>query len=139
LYTPSDQVASCEALSVTFPATDGQVGVLGGRAPMVAMLGVGQINIAQSKGKALEFFVSRGFAQMSQNVLTFLAEECLPVAQINAEQAWEELQTAMKLPASTDSEIAIREDLVTTARGKFDIAQKRRRQLGLAGGSLIEE
>ena len=139
LYTPTDQIASSEALSVKFPATDGQVGVLGGRSPMVAMLGVGKITISPAKGKPIEFFVSRGFAQMSENILSFLAEECMPVASLNAETAWEELQLATKLPAETEAQISIRDDLMATARGKFDIAQKRRRDLGLAGGGIIEE
>jgi len=139
IFTPTERVASTEALTATFPASDGQVGVLGGRSAMVAMLGVGKITISVPDWRDGEFFVSRGFVRMGDNVLVFLAEECIPVAKLDAEAAWQELQDAQKLPSATAADVAARDLLIATARGKFDIAQKRRKKLGIAGGQMVEE
>ncbi len=128
LFTPEGSAGSDEAISATFPALDGQVGVLGGRGPMVSLLGAGPLTIETLDGQRREYFVSGGFAQVRDGLLTVLAEQCLPVDQIDLEAAWAELQEALKLPTQTDRERAWRDEAVAAARKKFNLTQKRRRR-----------
>ena len=139
VYTPTQQVVDAEAVHVQFPAADGQVGVLGGRSPMIAMLGVGEIELTPAQGAEQLFFVARGFARMENDRLIFLAEECIPTPRLNAEAAWEELQQAQQLPARTDRETAIRQAQIDMARGKFNAAQRHRRRAGLISKPRFEE
>jgi F-type H+-transporting ATPase subunit epsilon len=139
IYTPSEKVAEAEVVSVRFPASDGQVGVWAGRAPMVALLGVGEIYLTDRDETCQRYFVSRGFARMQDQRLVFLAEQCLPTARLDPEQAWEQLQQAQRLRAETDHEIAVREQRIAAARGRFDAAQRYRRQRGLISKPMYEE
>jgi len=123
VLTPDGCACRMDAISVIFPSTDGQVGVLGGRAPLVAMIGVGRLRAESTEGVSLEFFISGGFAHVRENLMTVLAEECLPTEQIDAEQAWDELQRAKRTPARTAEERAAHRQLVEAARIKLKIAQ----------------
>jgi len=127
LFTPEGPAGSDQAVSAIFPAADGQVGVLAGRGPLACLLGAGALTIETLQGQRREYFVSGGFAQVRENLLTVLAEQCQPVDQIDPEDAWAELQEALKLPTRTDQERAWREEAVGAARKKFDLVQRRRR------------
>ena len=56
------------------PAHDGEVGILYGHAPMVVLLGTGQLRIHTVDGDT-RFAVSRGFLQVVDNEVSILAEE----------------------------------------------------------------
>ena len=128
IVTPEGGVNAMGVTSVVFPATDGLVGVMAGRAPMVAHMGGGPLMIDDADGKHSEFYVSGGFAQMNEDLLTIIAEEGTPVEKLDREAVWEEIQQARKLPMDTDAEIAHRDEVLSTARTKFQLIQKRRKR-----------
>jgi F0F1-type ATP synthase epsilon subunit len=132
-------VASDKAYHVQFPASDGKVGVLGGRSPMVALLGVGELIVTHDKADSREYFICRGFARMSNDQLVFLAEEACEISKLNAEQAWEQLQQAQASPARTPQEQAAREERIEAARERFNAAQRYRRRRGLVTKPEFEE
>ena len=63
VLTPGGRLCSMEAESAVFPASDGLVGVLGGRGPMVALVGAGPLNIREHRGEMHEFYVAGGFGR----------------------------------------------------------------------------
>ena len=140
IYTPTEHMAIPGAVSVVFATSDGMMGVLGGHAPMVAMVEAGPVTIHSADGGQVELYVGGGFAQIGENSVTLLAEQCLPLDQIDAEEAWAGIQSARKMPTETDAELAHRDRKLSAARAKFRLAQKRRRAQILAkGGHLVEE
>jgi F-type H+-transporting ATPase subunit epsilon len=139
VFTPYGPVSTAEALSASFPALDGQVGILAGHAPLVAALGAGQLSIVSPGDERQEFYVAGGFLQVRENAMTVLAEECVAVADIDPEAAWDELTQAQSLPAETDAEYARRERAVAAAREKFRLAQLYRRRRKKELRRLAEE
>jgi F-type H+-transporting ATPase subunit epsilon len=95
------------------------------------------MTIETTSGARREFFVCGGFAQMDENVLTVLAEECIPIAALDPEAAWNEIQTATDMPQETDAQVARREEALHAARSKFGLIQKHRKQQG--GAQPLEE
>ncbi len=63
-----------EGESVVAPAYDGQLGILYGHAPMMVLLGTGEVAVRDS-GSVYRFHVSRGFLQVVDNEVSVLAEE----------------------------------------------------------------
>ena len=51
VLTPEGRACFTEAVSVVFPASDGLVGVLGRRGPMVALMGAGPLTVQQADGE----------------------------------------------------------------------------------------
>jgi F-type H+-transporting ATPase subunit epsilon len=123
VLTPERQLCSVPSVSVVFPSSDGQVGILGGRAPMVARVGAGPLTVFLPDESRECYYIAGGFAQMREDRLTILAEECIPVANLSRDSAWSEIQKAKDRPAGTRDEIADRAEAIRIARVKFRLAQ----------------
>ena len=121
---------SGELTAARFPAEDGLVGVLGGRGPLVMLLGSGAFTIRQTSGAEALYFVAGGFARFQNNVLTVLAEQCQPISDIDPEEAWKDIEAAQKLPEDTPEQKEIREEALEAARNKFNMAQKYKQEMG---------
>lgn len=128
ILTPEGVVRRDQAVSVLFPTSDGLMGILGGRAPLVAMLGAGPLVVEDCQADRQQYFVFGGFVQVRENHVTVLAEECTPVKELDREAAWENLQRAKRLPGETAAEIEHRDRLTTAARTKFALIQAYRRR-----------
>lgn len=65
---------SGRAYSVSLPLADGELGVLPGRAPVLALLGRGSVRITDAGGSTTEIKVAGGFASVDQDVVTVAAD-----------------------------------------------------------------
>jgi F-type H+-transporting ATPase subunit epsilon len=73
IISPERTVYEGDAEMVVAPAWDGEVGVLRGHAPMLVLLGAGQMRI-RSEGSERRFNVEGGFMQVADDVVTVLSE-----------------------------------------------------------------
>ena len=74
LITPQETVFEDQADMVVLPAWDGEVGILQGHAPMMALLGTGVMRVTRN-GAEERFSVSGGFMQVADNVVSVLSEK----------------------------------------------------------------
>ena len=63
VVTPERAVLECDAVSAVFPAWDGEIGILPGRAPLLCRLGLGILRAKTAEETHL-FFIDGGFAQI---------------------------------------------------------------------------
>ena len=73
IISPDRTVFEGEAEMVVAPAWDGEVGVLRGHAPMLVLLGAGEMRVT-SAGNTQRFQVEGGFMQVADDVVTVLSE-----------------------------------------------------------------
>jgi len=73
VITPEGSVFEGSAESVVIPAWDGEIGILQGHAPLMALLGEGQLRVRRHR-ETERFFVAGGFVQVIDNVVTVLSE-----------------------------------------------------------------
>ena len=66
------------AQAIVAPAHDGQVGILYGHAPMMVLLGEGELRLTEHRS-VHRFHVARGFMQVVDNDVTVLAEQVRPL------------------------------------------------------------
>jgi F-type H+-transporting ATPase subunit epsilon len=128
VLTPAGSVWSGQAFSLTFPAGDGMMGVLGGRSPLASTIGAGALRIEDVRGSTTECFVLGGFARVADDRAIVLAEECTPAQDLDREEVWEELQRARRLPTETPEQVDRREEFIEIARRKFRLVQAYRRR-----------
>ena len=81
LVSPEELVFSGEVEHVVVPGTEGEFGVLAGHAPLVAMLRPGNLKILGAN--ELRILVVGGFAEVSPEGLTVLADRAVPVEEID--------------------------------------------------------
>ena len=91
VITPAKSVFDAEAKSVVVPAFDGEVGVMPGHAPMLALLGTGELRVVLPDGRHQKLAIRGGFLQVNKNVVTVLTPESISSTDI--------------VPATLDAEI----------------------------------
>ena len=91
--TPSESVLDEKVSYVSFPAWDGQVGVMSGTSPFLMELGAGALRIDFGTGSRL-YLLDGGFAKMQDDVLTLLADGVIPADHLDLAEAEQELVTA---------------------------------------------
>ena len=106
LVTPVKLMVSREADMVVVPGGEGDFGVLPGHAPLLATVRPGTVDIYENDQVSERVFVAGGFAEVSGERCTVLAEEAMRLSDITAEAAQERVDTAQKRldAAETDTE-----------------------------------
>ena len=82
LISPERLLLSTEADMVTVPGTEGYMGVMAGNSPLVSTLRAGMIDV-QIDGKDDRYFIRGGFAEISPTKITVLAEEAVPMTELD--------------------------------------------------------
>jgi F-type H+-transporting ATPase subunit epsilon len=72
VVTPEEQVLDASLTQAIIPAADGLLGILTGRAPLLARLGKGPLRLDLQSGEKKIFQIEGGVAQMKDNNLTVL-------------------------------------------------------------------
>lgn len=83
LVSPERHLISAEVDQVDVPGSEGDFGVMPGHAPVMTTLKPGVLAVTE-QGKGQEkFFVRGGFAEVTLSGLTVLAEEAMPLAELD--------------------------------------------------------
>ena len=93
IVTPSESFLDEMVEYVSFPAWDGQVGVMNSTSAFLTEVGAGALRIDFGNGSR-HYLLDGGFAQMQDEVLTLLSDSIIPADQIDLVDAEEELQAA---------------------------------------------
>jgi F-type H+-transporting ATPase subunit epsilon len=95
IVTPARPMIAQQAELVIIPGGDGNFGVLPGHAPMLSTLRPGTIEIRELNLKVNEqIFVEGGFAEVTPERCTVIAEEAMYVRDITRDDAEERLKRA---------------------------------------------
>lgn len=106
LVSPEKLLLSVQAEMVTVPGDAGDMGILPGHAPVISSLRLGVIEVSKAEGGEERIFVAGGFAEMSNNKLTVLAEEAVPVSQIDRAKTEAKLKDAREDLADAKTDLA---------------------------------
>ena len=109
LVSPERLLLSDTADMVTVPGTDGYMGVMAGHAPIISTLRPGTISVQGGTDGDVRYFVRGGFTEITAQRITILAEEAIPLADVNA--------------ATLDQRIRDAEEDVTAAKSDTDKAR----------------
>jgi F-type H+-transporting ATPase subunit epsilon len=74
VVSPDRVVFDGEGTAVVAPAWDGQVGILPGHAPMLALVGSGVLSVERPGGGSDSFHVAGGVLKVERNQVTVLTE-----------------------------------------------------------------
>jgi F-type H+-transporting ATPase subunit epsilon len=84
VITPESILLEADVTSAQIPAYDGLVGILHMRAPLLAKLGTGVLQLETAQGTQ-RFVVSGGYAQMKDDVLTIISSDATPATSVTTE------------------------------------------------------
>jgi F-type H+-transporting ATPase subunit epsilon len=111
LVSPEQLLLSEEVDMAEIPAAEGDMGVLAGHAPMIVALRGGVIRVHQGGRVAKRLYVAGGFAEVTPERTTVLADMAVPVEQIHADSARSRVAEAEAayLEAAKGADVAARE------------------------------
>ncbi|WDQ17577.1 F0F1 ATP synthase subunit epsilon [Rhodopirellula sp. P2] len=118
VVTPERTELDREADFVALPMFDGELGVQGGRAPMIGRLGYGVLRLQTVSGPE-RYFVDGGFAQVEDDVVNVLTSRAIPVDLLDNDEATKTLAEALDMPSSTPEQAQIKDAAVRRARGQL--------------------
>jgi F-type H+-transporting ATPase subunit epsilon len=124
VITPERAVLEADATFVAFPAHDGEVGILPGRAPLLFKMGAGELRVESPQGNQV-LFVDGGFAQMVEDRLTLLTEAARKIEEIDPAAVEKQLAEAHAMPMKTDAEFKARQRVLRSAQAQRQILARR--------------
>ena len=109
LVSPEKLLFSGEVESVVVPGLEGDFEVMKDHAPLMSTLKPGIAVVHENPAKTMRLFVRGGFVEVSASGLTILAEEALPIEELNAERIAQEIKNAEEDVADAKSEAGKRD------------------------------
>jgi F-type H+-transporting ATPase subunit epsilon len=110
LVSPEMLLLSEEVEMVVVPGGEGNFGVLPGHALFISTVRPGVIDVYEGNQVAERIFVSGGFAEVTQERCTVLADEAMPISSLDRG----EIEASLK---SADAEVASLEDRAERLQG----------------------
>ena len=118
LVMPERELLATDADMVVVPGSEGDFGVLHGHAPLISTVRPGVLEVIQNNKVDKRFIVAGGFAEVTPERCTVLAEEAVPFEQVTPDQLAERERAAEVTlsDASTDAEKAAAQKDLAVAR-----------------------
>lgn len=111
IVSPEKLLLSRPVDMVVIPASEGDMGVLEGHAPMIVMLRGGMIALYDGEQITDQMYVAGGFAEVTPERCTVLANEVMPVGELSREEGERRLADAEATLAQIDTTDIVAEEL----------------------------
>lgn len=106
LVSPEKLLLSEDVEMVVVPGAEGDFGVLIGHAPLISALRPGVIDTYTGTKVEKRIFVAGGFAEVTGERCTVLAEEAMPVEDIDPAEAETRIASAREALEQADNDLA---------------------------------
>jgi len=130
IVTPERLAYSEDVDSVTLPGVEGELGVLPGHAPLVSILGVGELRIKRA-GTEESFAIVGGFLQVRPDKVVVMAETADLASEIDLEKAQEarrEAERAIESGFHEAADLSIARAALQQALLRIRVAERRHRE-----------
>lgn len=125
LVSPERLLASQEVDMVVVPGAEGDFGVLKGHAPLISTVRPGVISVYETRSAVSErIFIAGGFAEVSPEGCTVLAEQAVPVTDLDRAAVEQEVKDLAEdvSDAKTPADKLAAEQGLAVAKAKLDAA-----------------
>ncbi len=116
LVSPERQLLSEQVSEVIVPGADGEFGVLKNHSLFMSTINPGILKVRKDGGDWAEYFVRGGFADVTPEGLTVLAEQAVPVSEIDANLLDQQIKDA-------EEDVADAKDEDSRQRAERSLAQ----------------
>jgi F-type H+-transporting ATPase subunit epsilon len=124
IVSPEKLLLSQPVDMVVIPASEGDMGVLEGHTPMIVTLRGGTIALYDDDKITEQFYVAGGFAEVTPERCTVLANESKPVSELDKAEGERRLSEAEAAYAQVDPADVVAEELaldrIQSARGLIE-------------------
>jgi F-type H+-transporting ATPase subunit epsilon len=104
IFTPSDTILECNALTTTMPGEEGVFGVLPEHSLLIANLQIGVMDILDKKNN-LQYFIYGGVAQVSGNEVNVITEFAVNITNIQKTEVMQKITTLKEEIAKKNNQV----------------------------------
>ncbi len=125
VVTYEEKVLEQEADFALVRTTEGNMGILPNHSPFIAGLSTGEMKV-RFDGKEDKYFISEGLLEISNNVVTIIANEAIPSDKLDIERAKREVEElkAKLAKLQEDKDILLTQKNLHKALMKVQVAEK---------------
>ena len=130
IVTPERLAYSDQVDEVIVPGSEGELGILPHHAPLLAMLGVGELRIKKAATEE-SFAIAGGFVQVRPDKVVVMAEMADMAAEIDLERAHEarrEAERVIETGFHEGADLAAARAALQTALLRIRVAERRHRE-----------
>ncbi len=128
IVTPSQQLFSGDVQMITMPGVEGEMGVLGGHAPLLTTLNLGEIALHRADGETEYIAVSGGVVEVRPDKVIVLARSAERAEEIDIARAEAAMQSAEEaLRTRSEEERRPVEVAYRLSQLRLKVARRRRR------------
>ncbi len=128
IVTPSRQLFSGDVQMITMPGVEGEMGVLGGHAPLLTTLNIGEIALHRADGETEYIAVSGGVVEVRPDKVIVLARSAERAEEIDIARAEAGMQRAEEaLRTRSEEERRPVEVAYRLSQLRLKVARRRRR------------
>lgn len=106
LVSPERELYSGQVDQVDIPGTEGDLGIFANHSPLMAAIRTGAITV-HADGQQTQYFVQGGFADVTPDGLTVLAERATPMGDVDRTALTAEIERAEAALADLDGDAAL--------------------------------
>ena len=106
LVSPEAELFTGEVEQVDIPGTEGDFSVLPKHAPVMAAIRTGSISVTNDSEQTA-YFVQGGFADVTPEGLTILAEKAVPMSEMSSEMLKDMIEALEKDMVQREGEVAL--------------------------------
>ncbi len=106
LVSPEAELYSGEVDQVDLPGTEGDLGILPDHSPLMAAIRTGALSVYED-GTQTYFFVQGGFADVTPDGLTVLAEKAIAMTELDKDELRVQLEAATAAIEELEGEAAL--------------------------------
>ena len=139
VVTPEGAAYEGEAAHVVAPAFDGEIAFYPSHAPLVGVLGYGELRVTRPDGETEFFYLAGGVVQVVDNEVSILAEAVTPAAELSVVKAEAALAEAMGVEATGEAELDARLAASDDARARLRAAMRAKDRGQLTAEEILEQ
>jgi F-type H+-transporting ATPase subunit epsilon len=96
IVSPAKELLTRDVDMVVIPGSEGDLAAMEGHAPLITLLRGGVVELHEGGSVTDRFFVSAGFAEITPERCTVLADEATPLAELSRAEGEKRLAAAQK-------------------------------------------
>ena len=123
VVTPEETALETPTQFVALPLFDGEIGIAPGHSPLIGRLGYGEMRIVEGSS-VRRYYVDGGFVQVAGNVVSVLTSRAVPLEELDAQAARDQLAEALSKPANSPELMAIRDRVLAQSRAQIRLASR---------------
>jgi len=123
VVTPEKTAVESEADFVVLPLYDGEIGIAGGRAPLIGRLGFGEMRL-KIGSEVTRYYLDGGFVQVADGTVSVLTDRAMLADQVDAQAASQKLDESLKMPIDTVEREQIRDRSIGQARAQIRVSRR---------------